>query len=82
VDECHRSAPLVFKTETRWRELYVYKFATQDGSKEFVEMAVLELPDDNDPDKPWHLCEPVANREILFPRDSADAMWRAMAELV
>lgn len=71
ADEFHRSEPIVVKTDDPVLCLYVYKVA--DGGGEFVEMSLLEPLDG----MPWHLCEPVCNREIVVPQKSVDAMRQA-----
>lgn len=76
VDEYHRSEPFVIQTDDPWVDLFIFKVADPDGANEFIEMTELE----RDAGQPWHLREPL--RGMLLPRASADAAWRAVADLV
>ncbi|GAA2614764.1 hypothetical protein GCM10010399_52110 [Dactylosporangium fulvum] len=76
ADEYHRSEPFVIQTDDPWVDLFIFKVADADGANEFIEMTELE----RGTGQPWHLREPL--RGMLLPRASADAAWRAVAELV
>ncbi|WP_433209363.1 hypothetical protein ACQP00_45020 [Dactylosporangium sp. CS-047395] len=75
MDEYHRSEPFIVPTGDPRVEVFISKIADPDGANEHIEISALELRDG----KPWHLCEPV--RGMCLPWASADAAWRAMAEL-
>lgn len=77
-DEYHRSEPVVVKTDDPAINLFICKLADPDGTDEHIEIAMLQLSEG----QPWYLTEPIANREILLPRDSADAVRQALTELV
>ncbi|GAB3868123.1 hypothetical protein ACFPIJ_23860 [Dactylosporangium cerinum] len=77
-DEYHRSEPLVVKTDDPAINLFISKIADPDGSDEHIELSILQLSDG----QPWHLTEPTANRELLLPTTTADAVRRALADLV
>lgn len=77
MDEYHRSEPFVVQTDDPRVNLFISKVADPDGTKEHIEIVELEVGDTS---RPWHLREPI--REMFLPRASADAAWRAMAELV
>ncbi|GAA1575560.1 hypothetical protein GCM10009827_116750 [Dactylosporangium maewongense] len=74
----HRSEPLVIQTDNPRVSLFIHRFAEVDGSGECLELAMLEIASA----KPWYLTDSVANRELVLPRESADAMFLAMAALV
>ncbi|MFG2044728.1 hypothetical protein [Dactylosporangium sp. NPDC048998] len=76
MDEYHRSQPFIVQTDDPRIDLFISKVADPDGTNEYIEITELERDDD----QPWHLREPV--RGMFLPRASADAAWRAMAELV
>ncbi|WP_238006128.1 hypothetical protein KZZ52_51700 [Dactylosporangium sp. AC04546] len=76
ADEYHRSEPIVVRTDDPRVDLFISKVADPDGTNEYIEITALERDDQ----QPWHLREPV--RGMCLPRASADAAWRAMAELV
>ncbi|MET7419909.1 hypothetical protein [Dactylosporangium sp. NPDC005555] len=73
----HRSDPLIIKRGDPAVGIFIHKFAEPDGSDEHIELAALALPTV----VPWYLAEPVADTTILLPLHSADAVWRAVAEL-